>query len=61
MLLRLRRRLEVISKPRFCPSTRPRLVFFHHTLMFVDRVDYLRPEIATDLIMAIDALVQPFN
>jgi hypothetical protein len=36
-------------------------VFFPHTLMFVDRVDYLRPEIPTDLITAIDALIQPFN
>jgi hypothetical protein len=36
-------------------------VFIHDTLMFVDGVHDLRPEIPTDLIMAVDALVQPFN
>ena len=29
--------------------------------MFVDGVHDLRPEIPTDLIMAVDALIQPFN
>jgi hypothetical protein len=29
--------------------------------MFVDGVDDLRPEIPTNVITAVDALVQPFN